>query len=133
MQIHMEPDKGLLPPKKKYFGMLNRSRENQVSSHKLVCRFFDALVMPALTYGCEVWGAEISSMGPFQHEESGKAAHIIEGPQLRFLNRISCVQKSTPGSHVRGEFGRYHVTFLILSRIMEYWIRLEELGDERLV
>jgi hypothetical protein len=69
----------------------------------MMCRLFDTLIRPSLTYGSKVWGAEV---GMLDHDKTGSVANAVERIHLRYLKRILGVKQSTPSSHVRGEFGR---------------------------
>jgi hypothetical protein len=82
--------------------IIRRAREIGVLSPKMMCRLFDTLIRPSLTYGSEVWGVEL---GPLDHDKSGTVANSVEKMHLQHLKRIIGVKKSTASSHVRGNLG----------------------------
>ena len=71
---------------------------------------FDTLIMPILTYGCEVWGCE--------------NLNIIEKLHLKYLKHILGVKMSTPTCMVLGETGRFPVNITIKTRMISFWSKL---------
>ena len=76
----------------------------------LQLELFDAMVLPIITYGCEIWGYRVYK--------------VIEVVHLTFLKHILGVRKTTCNSMVYGELGKYPVITHIKSRILGYWLRL---------
>ena len=73
-------------------------------------KLFDQVVVPILTYGCEVWGFE--NLG------------IIEKLHLQFCKLVLQVKKSTPNCMVYGELGRQPIDVIVKGRMLAYWARL---------
>ena len=71
---------------------------------------FNKLIKPILLYGCEIWGVGDLSK--------------IEQVQLKFLNFILNVKKSTPNCIVYGETGVKPLKLDIQRRIVAYWHKL---------
>ncbi len=69
---------------------------------------FDAILLPVITYGCEVWGYKVL-----------KAIQVVH---LTFLKHILGVKKTT--YIVYGELGKCPVNLHIKSRILSYWSML---------
>lgn len=66
-------------------------------------KLFDNMILPILTYGCEVWGfGDIS---------------CIEKVHTDFLKQILHVKKSTPHVMIYGELGRYPLSITIKSDV----------------
>jgi hypothetical protein len=82
--------------------IIRRAREIGVLSPKIMCRLFDTLIRPSLTYGSDVWGVEL---GPLDHDKSGTVAYSVEKVHLQYLKRIIGVKKSIASFHVRGNLG----------------------------
>ena len=71
---------------------------------------FDTMVVPIMTYGCEVWG--------------NKNNEILEKLQLRFYRYILKVKNGTPNCMLYGELGRYPIDIIIKCRLIAYWHKL---------
>ena len=76
----------------------------------LQLELFDAMVLPIITYGCEVWGYKISK--------------DVENVHVTFLKHILNVRKTTCNAMVYGELGKYPVSVHIKTRMLNYWSRL---------
>jgi hypothetical protein len=76
----------------KLHSIMRRSREIGLVSPKLMCRLFDTLMRPTLTYGSEFWGVEL---GLLDHEKAGSVAYAIEKVHLQYLKRNLGVKKGT--------------------------------------
>ena len=73
-------------------------------------KLFDAMVVPILLYGCEIWGFENLS--------------VIESIHLRFLKYLTSLRKSTPNFMICGELGRTNLFSSVKYRMISFWIRL---------
>ena len=73
-------------------------------------RLFDALILPIMNYGCEVWG--------FHDSQDVEKVHI------RFLKRILGVRQQTCNMAVYGELGRVPLSVTRKSRIIRYWFKI---------
>jgi len=71
---------------------------------------FQALVMPILLYGVEVWG--------FENLDKLERLH------LKFLKIILNVKKCTTSNMVYGELGCFPISLYAKSRMVTYWGRL---------
>ncbi len=67
------------------------------------------MVLPIITYGCEIWGYKV-----FKE---------IEIVHLTFLKHILGVKKTTCNLMVYGELGKYPVNTYIKNRMLNYWLR----------
>ena len=72
---------------------------------------FDRLIVPIMTYGCEVWGCEINQTKNFLDKIS----------YSRFLLGVS---KRAPINGIIGELGRFPVNFVVIKHMLKYWHRL---------
>lgn len=80
---------------------------------------FDRMVLPILTYGCEVWGFE--------------DVHILERLHLKFCKYILGLKKSTCSAMVYGELGRFPISINIKCKIISYWLRLVQGKESKFV
>ncbi len=71
---------------------------------------FDAIIVPILLYGCEIWG--FTNM-------TG-----IERIQTRFCKMLLKVKKSTPNVMIQGELGLYPLHIKVKTRMVAFWAKL---------
>ena len=76
----------------------------------LQLELFDAMVLPVITYGCEIWGFN--------------TCKDIENVQVTLLKHILNVRKTTCNAMVYGELAKYPVSVHIKTRMLNYWSRL---------
>ena len=69
-----------------------------VHPHRM-CSLFNALVLPILSYGCEVWF--------WHHDASSTITKVLEGVHLQFLRGLLGVKRTTHHLIALAEFGRY--------------------------
>jgi len=87
-----------------------------------LCRMFDTLVVPIITYGAEVWGATLS---PFE------LGNPLERMHLGFLKRITGMRVSTDSNVVLLELGRKPLTERVWWKVGTFWGRLQQLRRQR--
>ena len=89
--------------------LLRKSRQLQLP---ISCQLelFNSLVLPVLTYGCEVWG--------------NSCIDIAESLHLEFCKYILRLKKSTPNCFIYGETGHFPLYIHIYSRMVKFWHRL---------
>ena len=87
--------------KRAVFALQRRCAELGIKDTRLICRLFDTLVLPVLSYGCEIWApcASESSLG------------ALERVHTQFLKSLIGVPINTPDNIVLAEFGRYPLRF----------------------
>jgi hypothetical protein len=88
---------------------------------KLVLQLFDTLVSSVLLYGAEVWGYLIKPVNS-----------QIEKIHTSFLRQYLGVRQSTPLLALYGELGRIPLFYVILLRMIRFWIKLLTLPSNRL-
>lgn len=98
------------------YALINKSNKMSLPID-IQLQLFDALVLPVLTYGCEVWGVE--------------NLDVIEKFHLKYLKIILHVNKSTCSNMVYGELGRLPVTIHIKSRILSFWGKLLKCNEPK--
>ena len=77
------------------FALLRRNRQLNLPLD-IQLELFDPLVLPILTYGCEVWGFENKN--------------LIEKLHLKYFKYSFSLKMSTPICMVLGETGRFPVS-----------------------
>ena len=70
-----------------------------------------------------------------QHSTDGSELNILAGDQLHrdFLRRLLGVHSGTPNVAVLAEVGRYPMVVKAAKHLCNFWNRLVEMEDERLV
>jgi Reverse transcriptase (RNA-dependent DNA polymerase) len=76
---------------------------------------FKVLVMPALTYGCQVWGTCLLSFGLMHMSDE------LNRFRLMFFRRLLGVRKSTAALILHRELGQYSLQFYVASQMIEFW------------
>ena len=76
----------------------------------LQLELFDAMVLPIITFGCEMWGYRVIK--------------DKENVHISFLKHIMNVRKTTCNVMVYDELGKYPVSIHIKTRMLNYWSRL---------
>ncbi len=71
---------------------------------------FNAMVLPVLTYGYEVWGHY--------------TIRELELLHLKFLKHLLFVHKNTSNDMAYGELGAYPLSIHIKCRMLCYWSRM---------
>ena len=87
-------------------------------SHELYFKLFDRMVTPILTYGSEIWGAEVLD--------------CIEIVQYKFCKFDLGVAKSSYNAVVLGECGRWPIATICKIRTIKYWLKLLNMSPSRL-
>ena len=103
---------------KAMFSLLKKSRNIDLP---LDCQLiaFDAMILPILVYGCEIWC--------FENIEGLEKIH------LKFLRLITGLRNSTPRFMLYGELGRFPITINIHKRLISFWHKLTyQIGANKL-
>jgi hypothetical protein len=94
---------------------------------------FDHTIKPILLYGCEIWGSFNSQTARFRNnslqldEIYSKA--LCEKLHIKFCRYILGVHKKSAKFAVLAELGRFPMGYNIISQMLNYWHRLENLDD----
>ena len=105
--------------RKAMFGMMRRCAMMGITNSQLKCQLFDTLVLPVLTYGCEVWGT--------QYMHSG--CEVLEKVHKLFLRKLLGVRNSTANFMMYSEVGRLPLQFVWQKHILKYYNRMVEFGE----
>ena len=76
----------------------------------LQLKLFDAMVLPIITFGCEIWEYRVIKYTKHFH--------------VSFLKHIMNVRKTTCNVMVYGELDKYPVSIHIKTRMLNYWSKL---------
>ena len=101
---------------KAMFDVLKKGRLHNLSI-KCQLDLFDKMVLPFLLYGSEVWG-----YGNYE---------ILERVHLKFCKLLLRIKSSTLNFMVYGELGRYPLDIIINTRIITFWAKLLQEGENK--
>ena len=85
----------------------------------LQLKLFDSIILPIMTYGCEIWSYEDTKMFERIHNS--------------FLRTIIKTRKSTPLYCLYGELGRYPIEISMKTRTIGFWTRIVTGNQMKLV
>ena len=100
--------------------MRRRCARLHKSDPTLQCKLFNSLVLPILSYACEVWAV------------NQKASLAAEKLHRQLLKQLLHIQKSTASEIVLAEFGRYPLQ-IHSWQVLHYHNRVLKLDNSRLV
>ena len=101
--------------------MRRRCAQLHTTDPALQCKLFNSLVLPILSYACEVWAVD------------QKASLAAEKLHRQFLKQLLHVRKSTASEIVLAEFGRYPLQIHFWQQVLRYHNRVLKLDNSRLV
>ena len=92
-----------------YYALLSKIRKLQLPVD-IAFELFNQLIVPILTYGCEVWGfMDLSQLEIFQR---------------KFIKTVLHLNKCTPNAMVYGESGLYPLSCIVDMRMLNFFMRL---------
>ena len=104
--------------RKAVFSIKNYQRSFGTFNHNEIFKLFDAMIVPILTFGAEVWGFSESKE--------------IEKVQLEFCKYFLGVKSSVNNCVVLGECGRLTLYTVYVSKCIKYWCKLLQMPNDRL-
>jgi hypothetical protein len=113
--------------------LLARARQLGITQSALLCRLFDAVVDPVLSYGCQVWGPKVCErlLTPAtaldRKHNPGDAAHID------FLRMAAGLPTFSHKWTVLAEYGRRPLVVRWLALATRFWVRVRCMQPGRLV
>ena len=99
------------------YSVISKSRVHSLSID-CIMELFDRILLPIVTYGCEVWG--------FSNID------LLERFHLKFCKYILKIRRTSPNFMVYGELGRYPISVDIKVRTIMYWANLVQPKREKL-
>lgn len=102
---------------KAMFGLIGKCRRMKIPL-AIQIDLFSKLIIPIITYGCEVWGYENTK--------------ILDKLQLKYLRYILKLKQGTPIPMIYGETGVLPVSVIIKSRMVNFYMRLIRPGSDNL-
>ena len=84
-----------------------------------ILNLFDKLIIPVLSYGCEVWGLNNSL--------------AIEKVHLNFCKQVLRVRKQTMNKFIYGETGRMPIRYHTIIRVIKYWFKIINSSQDKYI
>jgi len=107
-------------------GLLSHSN---IADIKVKLSVFDATVLPIITYGCEVWGGQIFNTNLVHPTKLVQSDRV----QQKFLKRLAGLPITSTNLAVLLEYGRYPISKIVMKQMLKYYIRLEQMHNNRLL
>ena len=99
----------------------------------VIFKLFDALIVPVVSYGCQIWLPQTYFMGAFSSGNYPNLKLIGQDPleriHLSFLKWTLNVNKTTSNAAIWGDTGRYPLAIELSSQVYNYWERLEKMEE----
>lgn len=102
-------NKQVTQARRSLFSMLSKCKKLDLPID-INCELFDVLIVPILTYGCEIWGYHKLDQ--------------VETFHRKFLKNQLCVHKRTANCMVYGDLGRFKLEIAICKRMIGFWLRI---------
>ena len=115
----------------KAFYMLKQS--NIQRNIKVGFQFFHSLIMPIMSYRCEIWSPFLLKNINVQNTLATIEKLNLEVLHNKFCKYILGVHRNSPTLAVKGELGSYPVALKFIEHTMKYWLRLTEVENTSLI
>ena len=116
-----------------YFSLKSLIDLNSLKKN-IIFKLFDALVLPVVSYGCNVWLPYtnlIKDLGANGELSLGKIAQDpLERVQLSFLKWTMSVGKYTSNAAIWGDTGRCPLGIELVGQVYNYFDRLEQMDKD---
>jgi Reverse transcriptase (RNA-dependent DNA polymerase) len=110
------------------YALLRKCKQQHITSYPVLCRLFDALVVPILTYGIEVWltyHLDLSWTTCLKHD--------LEKSHLLFLRSLFRVGFSVPKQNLYLESARWPIYLTGCGAVLRYFNYIIGLPDTRVI
>ena len=108
------------------FALNNVAKLKQIPV-KTAIYLFDAIVLPILTYGLEIWALNTT----LDHDKWDKTS--TEQAHLNLIKHILRVNRSTNNLICRAELGRYPLSIEINSKIINFYKHVKAMPVDSIV
>ena len=111
--------------------MVTTLKSHHINQFAFLCRIFDQLVKPVLSYGCQIWGPDVFHAHLEGHNILHRANNPVEGVHGDFLRLIGGLPSSCPLWIMYNEFQRTPVHFHWLALCARFWNKVfNECNDD---
>jgi hypothetical protein len=116
-------DKAVEKARAAMFAVLRRCHELGLYNVALRCHLFNSLVLPVMSYGCELWAPyalRCLNKPKFNWGSNGAAERL----HMIYLRAILCLPTAAPTAAIMHETGRVPIMHLWLQRALRFWNRI---------
>jgi hypothetical protein len=106
---------------KSMYSMLALLKGHHINQSAFMCRMFDQLVNPVLSYGCQVWGPDVCHNALSLKDIINRSKVVQEGVHIDFLRRVGGLPSSSPLWILFKEFDRTPLHFQWLALCARFW------------
>ena len=109
--------------------MMAKMKGHFINQSAFLCRMFDQLVRPVLSYGCQIWGPDvIYNRLDIDHVLSRKK-NPLEAVHIDFMRYLGGLPKSSPLWILYNEFQRTPLHFHWLALCARFWTKATTLSQ----
>ncbi len=114
--------------------LLATARQMQIDQSELLCRLFDALIDPVLSYGCQMWGPAVCARLLTHEHAVDRKLCPVEGVHINFLRGACSLPDCSHEWTVLAKYDRRArlVRWLSLADCT-LWLRVRKMELGRLV
>lgn len=115
--------------KKAAYVMFKRCYSMNMHNVHMLCHLFDALVVPIVSYGCELWGPYLLASKAVAEGKGGS----VEVWHRSVLRQIVGVRTNVPTPILMNELGRKPLSMSWLKQTLHFWNKIVARPDNDLV
>jgi len=115
------PEALAIKGRKATHAMLVLMRKHHINQSAFLCRMFDQIVEPVLSYGCHVWGPDIFHKQLQVDTIFNRNRNPAEAVHIDFLRLIGGLPPSSPLWILFWEFNRFPLHFHWISLCARFW------------
>ncbi len=103
--------------------LLGRMKSHHINQSSFLCRIFDQVVKPVLSYGCHVWGPDVFHNKLNVDNIISRSKNPIEGVHIDFMRYLGGLPSSSPLWILYNEFQRTPLHFHWMALCARFWTR----------
>lgn len=101
--------------------MMSRMKRHFINQSSFLCRMFDQLVEPVLSYGCQIWGPDMFHNKLDSSHIISRSKNPLEGVHIDFMRYLGGLPRSSPLWILYNEFQREPLQFHWLALCARFW------------
>jgi hypothetical protein len=103
--------------------LLGRMKSHHINQSSFLCRVFDQVIKPVVSYGCHVWGPDIFYDKISIGNILSRTKNPLEGVHIDFMRHLGGLPSSSPLWILYSEFQRTPLLFHWLALCARFWAR----------
>jgi len=110
--------------------MFTAMQGHYINQSAFLCRIFDQLVKPVLSYGCQIWGPDVFCDHLDDHSILSRRKNPLEGVHIDFLRLLGGLPPSSPLWILFNEFQRTPLHFQWIKLCARFWEKIVHSNHE---